>query len=136
MTSRQRHERHHADIAHLRLDAADDGQELVQVAHRGVRDEDDVLAENVEAVRDEEAFRLGQVDPEDRGNHRLGELGDVDPGSRQAVADSLGSWKGSIIFVSHDTEFVEQLAPTKVLLMPDGDVDYFSEDWLDLVSMS
>ena len=24
----------------------------------------------------------------------------------------------------------------KVLLMPDGDVDYFSEDWLDLVSMS
>jgi ATPase subunit of ABC transporter with duplicated ATPase domains len=58
------------------------------------------------------------------------------PGSRQAVADSLGSWKGSIIFVSHDTEFVEQLAPTKVLLMPDGDVDYFSEDWLDLVSLA
>ena len=60
----------------------------------------------------------------------------LDPGSRQAVADSLGSWKGSIIFVSHDTEFVEQLAPTKVLLMPDGDVDYFSEDWLDLVSLA
>jgi ATPase subunit of ABC transporter with duplicated ATPase domains len=60
----------------------------------------------------------------------------LDPGSRQAVADSLGSWKGSIIFVSHDTEFVEQLAPTKVLLMPDGDVDYFSDDWLDLVSLA
>jgi ATPase subunit of ABC transporter with duplicated ATPase domains len=60
----------------------------------------------------------------------------LDPGSRQAVADSLGSWKGSIVFVSHDTEFVEQLAPTKVLLMPDGDVDYFSEDWLDLVSLA
>ncbi len=29
-----------------------------------------------------------------------------------------------------------ELAPTKVLLMPDGDVDYFSDDWLDLVSMS
>jgi ATPase subunit of ABC transporter with duplicated ATPase domains len=60
----------------------------------------------------------------------------LDPGSRQAVANSLGSWKGSIIFVSHDTEFVEQLAPTKVLLMPDGDVDYFSDDWLDLVSLA
>jgi ATPase subunit of ABC transporter with duplicated ATPase domains len=60
----------------------------------------------------------------------------LDPGSRQAVADSLGSWKGSIIFVSHDTEFVEQLAPTKVLLMPDGDVDYFSDDWLGLVSLA
>ena len=29
-----------------------------------------------------------------------------------------------------------QLDPTKVLLMPDGDVDYFSEDWLELVSMA
>jgi hypothetical protein len=38
--------------------------------------------------------------------------------------------------VSHDEEFVKELAPTKVLLMPDGDVDYFNEEWLDLVSMS
>ena len=60
----------------------------------------------------------------------------LDPPSREAVADALGSWKGSIIFVSHDTEFVEQLAPTKVLLMPDGQVDYFSEDWLELVSLA
>jgi ATPase subunit of ABC transporter with duplicated ATPase domains len=60
----------------------------------------------------------------------------LDPGSRQAVSDALGSWNGSIIFVSHDTEFVEQLAPTKVLLMPDGDVDYFSADWLELVSLA
>ena len=60
----------------------------------------------------------------------------LDPPSRQAVADALTGWKGSIIFVSHDTEFVEQLAPTKVLLMPDGQVDYFSEDWLELVSLA
>jgi hypothetical protein len=38
--------------------------------------------------------------------------------------------------VSHDTEFVEQLAPTKVLLMPDGDVDYFDADWLELVALA
>ncbi|MEZ5271187.1 MAG: ABC-F family ATP-binding cassette domain-containing protein [Ilumatobacteraceae bacterium] len=60
----------------------------------------------------------------------------LDPPSRQSVADALSAWKGSIIFVSHDTEFVEQLAPTKVLLMPDGQVDYFSEDWLDLVALA
>ncbi len=59
----------------------------------------------------------------------------LDPPSRQAVADALSDWKGSIVFVSHDTEFVEQLAPTKVLLMPDGQVDYFSDDWLELVSL-
>ncbi|HEY3485404.1 MAG TPA: ABC-F family ATP-binding cassette domain-containing protein [Ilumatobacteraceae bacterium] len=60
----------------------------------------------------------------------------LDPPSRQAVADALGGWKGAVIFVSHDTEFVEQLAPTKVLLMPDGQVDYFNPDWLDLVSLA
>jgi ATPase subunit of ABC transporter with duplicated ATPase domains len=60
----------------------------------------------------------------------------LDPPSRQAVADALTAWKGSIVFVSHDTEFVMELEPTKVLLMPDGDVDYFSDEWLDLVSLA
>ena len=60
----------------------------------------------------------------------------LDPPSRQAVADALSGWKGTIIFVSHDTEFVEQIRPTKVLLMPDGEVDFFNQDWLDLVSLA
>ena len=60
----------------------------------------------------------------------------LDPPSREAVADALSGWKGAIIFVSHDTEFVEHLSPTKVLLMPDGQVDYFGRDWLDLVSLA
>ena len=60
----------------------------------------------------------------------------LDPGSRQSVADALVEWPGAVIFVSHDTEFVEQLAPTKVLLMPDGDVDYFNPGWLDLVALA
>jgi hypothetical protein len=38
--------------------------------------------------------------------------------------------------VSHDVEFVERLKPTKVLLMPDGQVDYFSREWLELVGLS
>jgi ATPase subunit of ABC transporter with duplicated ATPase domains len=60
----------------------------------------------------------------------------LDPPSRQSVTDSLKTWKGTIVFVSHDTEFVEQLHPTKVLLMPDGQVDYFNKDWLELVSLA
>lgn len=60
----------------------------------------------------------------------------LDPPSREAVATSLADWKGSIIFVSHDAEFVKHLDPTKVLLLPDGQVDYFSEDWLDIVSLA
>ena len=57
-------------------------------------------------------------------------------GDTRAAISALSSWKGSIIFVSHDTEFVEQLQPTKVLLMPDGQVDYFTNDWLDLVELA
>jgi ATPase subunit of ABC transporter with duplicated ATPase domains len=60
----------------------------------------------------------------------------LDPPSRESVATALSDWKGSIIFVSHDTEFVERLSPTKVLLMPDGQVDYFNEGWLELVSLA
>jgi ATPase subunit of ABC transporter with duplicated ATPase domains len=60
----------------------------------------------------------------------------LDPPSRQSVTDSLTAWKGTVIFVSHDTDFVEHLRPTKVLLMPDGQVDYFNKDWLELVSLA
>ena len=60
----------------------------------------------------------------------------LDPPSRTAVADSLKDWPGAIIFVSHDEEFVSELAPTKVLLMPDGQTDYFNETWLELVSLA
>jgi len=60
----------------------------------------------------------------------------LDPPSRESVADALSAWKGAIVFVSHDTEFVERLSPTKVLLMPDGQVDYFNDDWLELVSLA
>ena len=60
----------------------------------------------------------------------------LDPPSREAVANALIDWPGAIIFVSHDTDFVKELAPTKVLLMPDGDLDYFNEDWLDLVELA
>ena len=60
----------------------------------------------------------------------------LDPPSREAIANALIDWPGAIVFVSHDTDFVKELEPTKVLLMPDGDLDYFSEDWLDLVELA
>jgi ATPase subunit of ABC transporter with duplicated ATPase domains len=60
----------------------------------------------------------------------------LDPASRVAVADALSGWPGAMILVSHDTEFVERLEPTKVLLLPDAQVDYFGSDWLDLVSLA
>jgi ATPase subunit of ABC transporter with duplicated ATPase domains len=60
----------------------------------------------------------------------------LDPGSRTAIGDALAAWPGTIILVSHDEEFVRSLAPDKVLLMPDGSVDHWRDEYLELVSLS
>jgi ATPase subunit of ABC transporter with duplicated ATPase domains len=60
----------------------------------------------------------------------------LDPPSRTAIAHALASWKGTMVLVSHDVEFVEELAPHRVLMMPDGTVDFWSRDLLDLVALA
>jgi len=60
----------------------------------------------------------------------------LDPPSRTAIAHALASWKGTMVLVSHDVEFVEELAPHRVLMMPDGTVDFWSKDLLDLVALA
>lgn len=60
----------------------------------------------------------------------------LDPPSRDAVGHALRAWPGAMVIVSHDTEFVERLEPQRVLLMPDGDLDYWSDDLLDLVALA
>jgi ATPase subunit of ABC transporter with duplicated ATPase domains len=60
----------------------------------------------------------------------------LDPPSRQAVGQALSSWPGSMVLVSHDPGFVAELRPDRVLLMPDGDVDWWSDDFLDLVALA
>jgi ATPase subunit of ABC transporter with duplicated ATPase domains len=60
----------------------------------------------------------------------------LDPPSREAVSRALGSWPGTMILVSHDTEFVHALEPDRALFMPEGVLDYWSEDLLELVSLA
>jgi ATPase subunit of ABC transporter with duplicated ATPase domains len=60
----------------------------------------------------------------------------LDPPSRTAIATALQEWPGAMVIVSHDPEFVEALAPERVLLMPDGTLDYFGQDHLDLVELA
>ena len=58
----------------------------------------------------------------------------LDPPSRTAIAEALQDWPGAMVIVSHDPGFVEALAPGRVLMMPEGDLDYWDEELLDLVS--
>jgi ATPase subunit of ABC transporter with duplicated ATPase domains len=60
----------------------------------------------------------------------------LDPPSRDAVAGALASWPGTMIVVSHDTGFVRQLGPDRVLVLPEGDVDHWSEELLGLVELA
>ena len=60
----------------------------------------------------------------------------LDPPSRTGVATALAAWPGTMVIVSHDPEFVEALQPGRVLFLPEGRLDYWEEDFLDVVSMA
>ncbi|HET9442179.1 MAG TPA: ABC-F family ATP-binding cassette domain-containing protein [Acidimicrobiales bacterium] len=60
----------------------------------------------------------------------------LDPPSRAAIGRALSGWSGAMVLVSHDPEFVAELAPQRVLLMPEGTLDYWDDELLDLVTMA
>jgi ATPase subunit of ABC transporter with duplicated ATPase domains len=60
----------------------------------------------------------------------------LDPPSRTAVADALSTWPGSMVLVSHDVEFVRALGPNRVLMMPEGQVGFWDDELLELVSLA
>jgi ATPase subunit of ABC transporter with duplicated ATPase domains len=60
----------------------------------------------------------------------------LDPISREGITTALQSWEGTLMIVSHDEAFVQQLQPTHVLSMPDGEYTHWSDDLLDLVALA
>lgn len=60
----------------------------------------------------------------------------LDPPSREAVGSALAEWPGAMVIVSHDVGFVARLSPSRVLLMPDGTEDAWSDDMIDLVALA
>ena len=60
----------------------------------------------------------------------------LDPQAKEALLEALHTYTGTLIVVSHDTEFVEALTPDRAVLMPDGNSVYFDESLLDLVALA
>ena len=60
----------------------------------------------------------------------------LDPPSRVGVAHALAAWPGTMLIVSHDPEFVDALKPGRVIFMPEGRVDYWDDELLDVVSLA
>lgn len=60
----------------------------------------------------------------------------LDPASRQEILKALRSYEGAVVLVTHDAGAVEALNPQRVLILPDGDEDLWSDDYLELVSLA
>ena len=60
----------------------------------------------------------------------------LDPQAKEALLAALEQFTGTLVLVSHDAEFVEELAPDRVILMPEGDTHYFDESMLELVELA
>ncbi|MGA1146995.1 MAG: ABC-F family ATP-binding cassette domain-containing protein [Candidatus Nanopelagicales bacterium] len=60
----------------------------------------------------------------------------LDPASRIEVLQALRGYEGAVVLVSHDPGAVQALEPERVVLLPEGDEDLWSEDYLDLVELA
>jgi ATPase subunit of ABC transporter with duplicated ATPase domains len=60
----------------------------------------------------------------------------LDPASREQVLDALRSYLGAVVLVTHDPGAAEALDPQRVVLLPDGTEDYWSDDYRDLIELA
>ena len=60
----------------------------------------------------------------------------LDPQAKDALLAALEAYTGTMILVSHDTDFVAELVPDRAIMMPEGTTHYFDESMLDLVAMA
>ncbi|MDO5494412.1 MAG: ABC-F family ATP-binding cassette domain-containing protein [bacterium] len=60
----------------------------------------------------------------------------LDPASRQEILGALATYQGAVVLVTHDDGAVAALNPERVLLLPDGDEDMWSEEYMELVSLA
>lgn len=60
----------------------------------------------------------------------------LDPASRAEILGALRTFAGAIVLVTHDEGAVEALAPERVILLPDGVEDIWSDEFADLVALA
>ncbi len=60
----------------------------------------------------------------------------LDPQSKDALLQALVTYTGTVILVSHDTDFVASLQPDRAIMMPEGSTHFFDQSMLELVAMT
>lgn len=59
----------------------------------------------------------------------------LDPASREEILAALRTYEGAVVLISHDPGAVEALAPERVLLLPDGAEDLYTQEYEDLITL-
>ena len=59
----------------------------------------------------------------------------LDPASREEILAALRTYEGAVVLISHDPGAVEALAPERVLLLPDGIEDLYTQEYEDLITL-
>ena len=60
----------------------------------------------------------------------------LDPQSREQVLDALKTYTGAVVLVTHDPGAVKALEPERVIIMPDGDEDLWSDEYMEIVELA
>ncbi|GAB2636389.1 ABC-F family ATP-binding cassette domain-containing protein [Prescottella soli] len=60
----------------------------------------------------------------------------LDPVSREQVLDALRSYTGAVVLVTHDPGAAEALDPERVILLPDGTEDHWSQEYRELIQLA
>ncbi|MFW0785646.1 ABC-F family ATP-binding cassette domain-containing protein [Gordonia sp. CPCC 206044] len=60
----------------------------------------------------------------------------LDPISREQVLDALRSYTGAVVLVTHDPGAAAALDPQRVILLPDGTEDHWSDEYQELIELA
>ncbi|VFA82013.1 Uncharacterized ABC transporter ATP-binding protein HI_1252 [Gordonia paraffinivorans] len=60
----------------------------------------------------------------------------LDPVSREQVLDALRSYTGAVVLVTHDPGAAAALDPQRVILLPDGTEDHWSDEYQELIELA
>jgi ATPase subunit of ABC transporter with duplicated ATPase domains len=60
----------------------------------------------------------------------------LDPASREEILNALRSFAGAVVLVTHDEGAVSALAPERLIMLPDGVEDLWSDEYAELVALA
>jgi len=60
----------------------------------------------------------------------------LDPMSREQVLNALRTYNGAVVLVTHDPGAVKALEPERVIVLPDGDEDLWSDAYMEIVELA